>query len=155
MVLVFNKLVDVYFRSCTLSVLYCSAMNYQNGMSVLVAIHDKHLRETFQTTLENDGFEVVVTGTGEDTLRALDIEKTFEIVYLDLRISKNDCWSTLNSMKNLALREKTKKLIILVDGPTEHLRDDELRRYGIDDMYTKTDFDPGSLITRSHLYADK
>lgn len=130
-------------------------MNYQNGISVLVAIHDRSLCEMFQTTLESDGFEVEVVATGESVLRALDTEKTFEIVYLDLQITKNDCWSTLNSMKNLALREKAKRLIILIDGPSQHLRDDELRRYGIDDMYAKTDFDPRSLIHRTHLYADR
>lgn len=130
-------------------------MIYQNGMSILIAIHDKHLRETFQTTLEGDGFEVIATDTGEDLLQALDLEKTFEIVYLDMRITKNDFWSTLNSIKNLSLREKTRKLIILIDSSIEHLRDDELRRYGIDGIHTKTDFDPISLITHTRLYVDK
>lgn len=130
-------------------------MNYQNGMSILVAIHEQNLRETFQTILENDGFEVVATKTGEDTLRAMDIEKPFQIMYLDLLITKNDFWSTLNSIKNLALRGKIKKLIMLIDGAAEQLKDYEMRRYGIDGVCTKIDMDSSTLLARSHEYADK
>ena len=67
---------------------------------VLIVDDEEGIRESLSGILEDEGYEVVAAGSGEEALRVVK-EQTVDLVFLDIWLPKMDGIETLREMKSL------------------------------------------------------
>jgi len=67
---------------------------------VLIVDDEEGIRESLSGIFEDEGYEVVAAGSGEEALRVVK-EQTVDLVFLDIWLPKMDGIETLREMKSL------------------------------------------------------
>jgi DNA-binding response OmpR family regulator len=86
-------------------------------MKILVVDDDQHIQRLYKEELEEEGYEVVIAGTGNEALKIFEKEN-FDIVTLDILMPDIDGISLLRKMK-----EQQPKIPIIMSTAYDY-RDD-------------------------------
>jgi len=86
-------------------------------MKILVVDDDAHIQRLYKEELEEEGYEVIIAGTGEEALRLFEKESP-DIVTLDILMPDIDGISILRKMK-----EQKPKIPIIMSTAYDY-RDD-------------------------------
>lgn len=118
-------------------------MRLETGGVILVVEDDQNVAELFRLYLENQGYRVVLSGSGTDALRLLEKEvNDLQAVILDLMLPGIDGWEVCRQ-----IRQGSSLPIIILTAKGE--LSDKLRGFdlGADDYVVKP-FDPLELVAR-------
>ena len=113
--------------------------------SVLIADDDITLRDMYQTRLETDGYQVLVSADGEETLKIVK-EKNPDVVLLDIMMPKMNGLDVLAKMKK---DEEMKKIpVIILTALIQDLTKVKSLMGGADDYLMKSEVMPGEVIKK-------
>jgi len=139
-------------RPQTSSTATAPAAGGQANATVLIADDDITLRDMYQTRLETEGFKVLVSADGEETLATLREQKP-NLVLLDIMMPKMNGLDVLEQMKK---DPELKKIpVIILTALIQDLTKVKSLMSGADDYLMKSEVMPGEVIQKVKQVLEK
>ena len=124
----------------------------QANATILIADDDITLRDMYQTRLETEGFKVLVSADGEETLANLREQKP-DLVLLDIMMPKMNGLDVLEQMKK---DPELKKIpVIILTALIQDLTKVKSLMTGADDYLMKSEVMPGEVIQKVKQVLEK
>jgi len=116
---------------------------------ILIIEDEKDISKMYQTSLQNDGYEVVLAGNGEEGLKSA-LESKPNLILLDIIIPKMDGFSTLEQLK----KEKVTKNIpvIMLTNLGQDEDKEKGKKLGAVDYFVKANFTPMQISAKIKKY---
>jgi len=106
---------------------------------VVIVEDDSSILKMYQTSLQNDGYDVVVANNGEEGVELIKKEKP-DIILLDIMMPKMDGFATLEQLKS---ETATKKIpVIMLTNLSQDEDKQRSKKLGVVDYLVKSDFTP-------------
>lgn len=118
--------------------------------TILLVEDDTFLVNMYKAKFENEGFNLLTAGDGEEGLK-LALEEKIDLLILDLMLPK---MSGIDMLAKFRKSEKGKNIpVIVLTNLTQEEESDELFKLGIKEYFVKANLTPGQLVekVRTHL----
>ncbi|MZQ83503.1 response regulator [Paenibacillus sp. 5J-6] len=109
---------------------------------ILIADDDRHIRELMGLFLQNEGFDIIEAGNGEEALSVLE-DTVVELVILDIMMPLLDGWDLCKEIRS----RDPHILLLMVTAKGESAHKVKGFQLGTDDYLAKP-FDPVELVLR-------
>jgi DNA-binding response OmpR family regulator len=109
---------------------------------ILIADDERHIRELMSFFLQNEGFDTIEAGNGQEALSVLE-DTVVELVILDIMMPLLDGWDLCKEIRN----QNPHILLLMVTAKGESAHKVKGFQLGTDDYLAKP-FDPIELVLR-------
>jgi len=116
---------------------------------VVIVEDDSSILKMYQTSLQNDGYDVAGAKNGEDGVELVKKEKP-DIVLLDIMMPKMDGFAVLEQLKS---EESTKNIpVIMLTNLSQDEDKERSNKLGAVDYLVKSDFTPMQVSEKIKKY---
>ena len=114
-------------------------------IKILLIEDEEMLASMYSTKFKNDGFDIEISGDGEDGLKKLEKE-TYDFILLDIILPKLDGFAVLSEIRKGGKNSKTPVLLLTNLGQEEDVKKGE--KLGASGYLVKANFTPTQVISK-------